>query len=99
MGKPRCRESFFIVAQNHFSITIFFDITKRRESNMQNLHNQRGRMETTKHILDFASFGATIASIAGWLPPIAALMSILWVCFQFYHSAPVTKWRKDRSKK
>jgi hypothetical protein len=54
---------------------------------------------TAKHIIDAASIGGTIATLAGWLPPIAALVSILWVCFQFYHSDPVTRWRKEKRRK
>lgn len=51
-------------------------------------------MEHFKHFIDALSIGATIASLAGWLPPIAALASILWIGFQFYHSEPMKAWRK-----
>lgn len=56
-------------------------------------------MEHTKHILDLASIGTTIASLAGLLPPIAAFVSIMWIGFQFYHSAPVVEWRKRKKGK
>jgi hypothetical protein len=59
-------------------------------------------MDQLKHILDGASILAAIVTIAGWitsaLPPLAALASILWICFQFYHSAPM-KARRDRKEK
>lgn len=28
--------------------------------------------------------GTAIATVAGWLPPIAALVSIVWGCLQIY---------------
>lgn len=53
-------------------------------------------MDDLRHILDAVSIGTTIASLAGLLPPLAALASILWIGFQFYHSEPVKKWRNTR---
>ena len=39
-------------------------------------------------------------TIAGWvvnlLPPLAALASILWIWFQWYHSAPMVARREKR---
>lgn len=34
--------------------------------------------EHAKHIFDWAAVGATIATIAGWLPAAAALASLVW---------------------
>lgn len=50
---------------------------------------------TAKHVIDAATYGGTIAALAGWLPPIAAFMSILWIAYQFWHSAPFVAWRKS----
>jgi chromate transport protein ChrA len=36
------------------------------------------RVENTKTILDWASVGTAIATVAGWLPSIAALLTIIW---------------------
>lgn len=59
-------------------------------------------MDHIKHIFDTASTVAATFTIAGWfanvLPPLAALVSILWIVFQFYHSAPM-KARRDRKTK
>ena len=44
-----------------------------------------------------------LLTIGGWianaLPPIAALVSILWVVFQWYHSAPMKERRRLKGKK
>lgn len=56
-------------------------------------------MSAGKNLLDFASFAGAVATVAGWLPPIAALMSIIWIGFQFYHSAPVERWRNRKKGK
>ena len=40
--------------------------------------------ETVKHTLDWAAVGAAAATVAGWLPPLAALMSIVWLGLQMY---------------
>lgn len=45
---------------------------------------------------DVASFGVALATLAKILPPLAALISILWIGFQFYYSEPVKEWRRKR---
>ena len=49
-------------------------------------------MEHFKHFLDVISAINVFATLAGLLPPLAALISILWVVFQFYHSHQVQTW-------
>lgn len=60
-------------------------------------------MDHFKHFLDGASVLAAVITISGWianmLPPIAALASILWIGFQFYHSAPMQARRQKRKAK
>ena len=46
----------------------------------------------SKHLLDFASISTTVATIAGWLPAIAALISIIWGCIRIYETQTVQKW-------
>lgn len=47
------------------------------------------------------SLGVAIATIAtwvtGWLPPAAALISIAWISFQWYHSEPMKERRRRRA--
>lgn len=60
-------------------------------------------MDQIKHILDGASVLTAVITIAGWitnlLPPLAALASILWIGFQFYHSVPMQNRRRTRKEK
>lgn len=62
-------------------------------------------MDDLKHIFDAGATVAAGATLVGWvanaLPPLAALASILWIGFQWYHSAPMKERRakqKDASK-
>lgn len=48
--------------------------------------------EQTKHIIDWAAVGATVTTIAGWLPDIAAFMAIVWYLVRFYD-----RWKKGKS--
>lgn len=48
---------------------------------------------------DVAAFGVVLGTITSLLPPIAALMSILWIGFQFYNSDPFQKWLAKRKEK
>jgi hypothetical protein len=54
-----------------------------------------------KHVSEAASVLAASATLIGWianaLPPLAALVSILWMGFQWYHSAPM-KARRGKAK-
>ena len=46
-----------------------------------------------------AAYSVVISTLAGILPPLAALASIFWIGFQFYHSEPMKQWRKERKEK
>ena len=48
---------------------------------------------------DVASVGTVIATIAGWLPPIAALLSIVWLSMQIYGWIVNKKWRPPNEPK
>jgi hypothetical protein len=60
-------------------------------------------MDHIKHIFDAGSTVAATFTIVGWfanvLPPMAALASILWIGFQFYHSVPMKSRRERKAKK
>jgi hypothetical protein len=53
-----------------------------------------------KQLFDVASTMAALGTVFGWvinaLPPLAALASILWIGFQWYHSAPMKEGRLKR---
>lgn len=42
--------------------------------------------EQTKHVFDIMSVGTVLATLAAWLPPLAALMSILWTVIRIYET-------------
>ena len=41
-------------------------------------------MDKLKHIFDGASLMVAAGTVIGWLPTIAAAMSIAWYCYRFY---------------
>ena len=41
-------------------------------------------MNTVKYTLDAAAVANVVATIVGWLPAIAALLSIIWLGIQIY---------------
>ena len=47
-------------------------------------------MDFNKDIIDAASLALVIGTLAEWLPPIAAAISIVWTCLRIYG------WWKDR---
>lgn len=51
---------------------------------------------TTRVTGDVLSFGIVLGTLAKILPPLAALISIIWIGFQFYHSEPMKEWRQKR---
>ena len=52
----------------------------------------------TKHLLDAASLLTVIATLASWLPAIAAALSIVWTAIRIYETKTIqtliTRWRK-----
>ena len=48
--------------------------------------------EHVKHAADALSIGTIIATFAGWLPAIAALVSIIWGCIRIYETRTVQRW-------
>lgn len=45
----------------------------------------------TKHIVDIASVGTAVATIAGWLPALAALFTIIWTGIRIYETKTVQR--------
>lgn len=48
--------------------------------------------EGVQRFLDYTSIGTTIATVAGWLPNIAALLAIVWTLIRIYESRTVQKF-------
>jgi len=45
--------------------------------------------EAAKTVMDGVAVSGGIASLAGWLPDIAAVMTILWLALRIYESTTV----------
>ena len=46
--------------------------------------------------LNWGSIGATVATVAGWLPAIAALFSIIWLSLQIWVFFVRRPWKKRK---
>lgn len=55
--------------------------------------------EHTKHIIDGVSVSTVLATLAGWLPAIAALFSIAWTAIRIYETKTVQAWLEKRQAK
>lgn len=51
--------------------------------------------EHTKMAMDGLSLAAVIATLAAWLPPLAALASLVWTCIRIFETATVQRWIKQ----
>ena len=49
------------------------------------------QFEPAKQALDVISFGTAIGALAGWLPALAALFTIIWTGLRIYESKTVQK--------
>ena len=47
--------------------------------------------EDAKTVVDGLAVGGTVATLAGWLPPIASLLTILWLSIRIWESETVQK--------
>lgn len=45
---------------------------------------------------DVTAVSVAFGTIINILPPLSALLSILWIGYQFYNSAPFQAWLKKR---
>jgi len=45
--------------------------------------------ETAKNIVDALSIGAVVGTLAGWLPAVAALLSIVWTTLRIYETRTI----------
>lgn len=51
-----------------------------------------GVIDHTKNVLDAASIVTGIATLAGWLPELAALFTIIWTLIRIYETKTVQRW-------
>lgn len=54
--------------------------------------------ELTKHALDLASLGVVLGTLMQWLPPLAAMLTIVWTLIRIYETKTVQncirRWRR-----
>lgn len=47
--------------------------------------------ETTKHVVDMASFATMLGTLGAILPPLAALFTIVWTSIRIYETRTVQR--------
>jgi hypothetical protein len=52
--------------------------------------------EGAKHVGDAVSVFTVLATLAAWLPPLAALFTIVWSSIRIWESKTVQNWIKRR---
>tara|TARA_R110002020_G_scaffold75961_1_gene193031 strand:- start:523 stop:699 length:177 start_codon:yes stop_codon:yes gene_type:complete len=50
--------------------------------------------EEVVQLLDIASIGVLLGSLASILPHVAAIFTIVWTCIRIYETKTVQKWLK-----
>lgn len=51
-----------------------------------------------QHCLDAASIGTMLATLAGWLPELAALASLIWTCIRIAETRTIKNlFERDKS--
>ena len=50
--------------------------------------------DTTKNLIDTASLATVVGTIAGILPAIAAIFTIVWTCIRIWESRTVQEFAK-----
>jgi len=45
--------------------------------------------EDAKTVIDGLAVGGTVATLAGWLPPVASLLTIVWLSIRIWESETV----------
>jgi hypothetical protein len=48
--------------------------------------------EHAKHWIDWISVATAVATFASWLPPLAALASLVWTAIRIYETRTVQGW-------
>ena len=55
--------------------------------------------EETKAVIDAVAVGGTVGTLAGWLPPLAALATIIWTFIRILETETVQKlFKKMKSR-
>ena len=52
--------------------------------------------EDAKTVVDGLAVGGTVATLAGWLPPVASLLTIVWLSIRIWESDTIQKMFNGR---
>jgi hypothetical protein len=52
--------------------------------------------EEAKTILDGVAVSGTVATMAGWLPPLASALTIIWLSIRIWESETIQAMRKRK---
>ena len=52
--------------------------------------------EDAKTVVDGLAVGGTVATLAGWLPPFASLLTIIWLSIRIWESDTVQRFINGR---
>lgn len=55
--------------------------------------------ESAKHAIDFLSAAVAIGTVAAWLPPLAALLTIIWTAIRIWETETVQKFVRRKQGK
>lgn len=50
--------------------------------------------EQVKAAVDVVAIGTAVATLTAWLPPIAALFTIIWTSIRIWETDTVKKWTR-----
>lgn len=56
-------------------------------------------MDHFKQIFDLMSLGTILATLLGWLPHVAAVLSVIWTLIRIYETKTVQGWLKKGKRK
>lgn len=54
------------------------------------------QLDHAKHWLDYLSIGTVLGTLAGYLPALAALASLVWTTIRIYETKTVQSWLRNR---
>ena len=60
---------------------------------------QTETFDQIKHVGDVLSITVVVATLASWLPALAAGVSIVWTCLRIYETKTVQGWVNRHKKK
>jgi len=51
--------------------------------------------EEAKTVIDAFAVGGTVGALTGWLPPLAALATLIWTCLRIWETETVQRFLNE----